>query len=27
MTASSRSTAWRVGSCGLQPKSCNSRPT
>lgn len=27
MAASSRSTAWRAGSCGLQPKSCNSRPT
>ena len=27
ISASSRSTAWRVGSCGLQPKSCNSRPT
>ena len=27
MAASSRSTAWRVGSCGLQPNSCSSRPT
>ena len=27
IAASSRSTAWRAGSCGLQPKSCNSRPT
>ena len=27
MAASSRSTEWRAGSWGLQPKSCNSRPT
>jgi hypothetical protein len=27
MAASSRSTEWRAGSWGLQPKSCNIRPT
>jgi hypothetical protein len=27
MATSSRSTEWRVGSCALQPNSCNRRPT
>ena len=27
MAVSSRSTEWRVGNWGLQPKSCNNRPT